>query len=205
MDTETTTLEGAGARILRELIRTPKFREAVLILLKSIDPPAARQVVRTFFWEDAVLFMSVLGAAPELVNLFINAAAEALAQAGALPPGLLRDFIDRVAAGLDGMALGEAGAGCVNLLAAIGGDEDAPPMKGASKLKDDFSEAYRDGVDKDKLGQVRALFTAAGDAMASNPDFMENVLRPLFGPAISEIARSQAAEPRDEEGGSTGG
>jgi hypothetical protein len=74
-------------------------------------------------------------------------------------------------------------------------------MEGALKLKADFNEACLAGIGEGQLEQVRTLFKAAGEAIASNQDFMENVLRPLLGPAVSELAGKQAAEPTDEEGG----
>lgn len=200
MDTETTVVAGAGARLLRELIRTPKFREAMLLLLNSIDPPATRQLVRTFFWEDAVLFMSVLGAVPAIVNVCINVLAEALAQAGALPAPLLRDFIDQVVAGLDGAALGEAAAGGVSLLGSVLAGEGSSPMEGASKLGDDFKKAYQ-AAGGEESSTAGTLLKVAGEAIVANPDIMENVVRPLLGPAVSEIFREQTARSTDTEGG----
>ncbi len=108
---ETRGVVDALDRILRELIRTPKFKETVITLLKAVDPPAARGLVRTIFWQDPGLLMSVLGTLPQIANTVFQALAEIAAQMNSMPKPLLLDLLHRIAEGLDGAALGEAAGG----------------------------------------------------------------------------------------------
>jgi hypothetical protein len=60
-------IEGTS-RVLRELIRTPRFKKTVGILIRELDPENAGLLVRTLMWEDPEFFLSLLGAAPDVIN-----------------------------------------------------------------------------------------------------------------------------------------
>jgi hypothetical protein len=125
---QTDGLIDALARILRQLIRTPKFKEAAIVLLNSIDPPAARELVRVLFWEDTGLFLSIVGAVPSLINTGIELVAEMAAQMNSMPAPLLREFVDRLVAGIDGAAAGEAAGGLVSMVLSL--EDASKAMKG---------------------------------------------------------------------------
>jgi hypothetical protein len=203
-DTQTNGLVDAADRILRQLIRTPEFKETVVILLSSVDPPAARRLVRTLFWEDPALLMSVLGCLPALVNTALEALAEAAAQLGSMPVPLLRDILGRIACGLDGAAAGEAAgrlaAACMDLGA--GGDGEGS-VAGASSLRRDFAGAWREALGERDLASwmggcmdraaaaaseqgtaAHALVEAAARALREHPDFADKVLKPLLLPLV---------------------
>ena len=210
---ETKGLIDAADRIARELIRTPKFKEGVIILLNSIDPPAARRLVRTLFWQDPGLLMSTMGSLPALVNVVSEALAEVANQMGTMPPLLLRDFLNRVFAGIDGAAAGEAAGNLVGVVLSLElSDKESGLAKSLSGLADDFGRAYNaaagqaaltDRLDswmagvaekaQDKESATHAFVSAAGKALKNNPDFVQRVLKPLLEPALSAEAKKSAA------------
>jgi len=211
---ETKGLIDAADRILRELIRTPKFKETMIILLKSIDPPAARSLVRTLFWQDPGLLMSVMGSLPEMINVGSEALAEVAAQMGSMPAPLLRDFLNRIVFGMDGGAAGEAAGGMVSMLLSLDlQDEDNVIKKGLAAFGEDFRHAYGQAVGehtltgrlddwvaniaaraKDKESATYAFIQAAGKAMKKNPDFVKHVLKPLLEPALKTPAKKASAK-----------
>ena len=217
---ETKGLVEAADRIARELIRTPKFKEAVLILLNSIDPPAARSLVRTLFWDDPALLMSIMGSLPGIVNLAGEALAEVAAQMSSMPAPLLQNFLDRVVSGIDGAVLGEAAGGLVSMALSLDlGDEDNLLAKSLSALAEDFGPAYTAAAGenpltgrldawmasaaekaKDKDSATHAFVQSAGKAMKKNPDFVKHVLKPLLEPALKTPAKKsttkKAAKPK---------
>jgi hypothetical protein len=209
----------AADRILRELVRTPKFKEAVMILLNSIDPPSARSLVRTFFWGDPGLLMSIMGSLPALINTGSEALAEVAAQMNTMPPLLLQDFLNRVFAGIDGAAAGEAVGGLVGMVLSLNlSNKDSGLTKSLAGLGDDFARAYTEaagpaaltgrldtwmtGVAEragDKTSSTHAFIQAAGKVIKDNPAFVENVLKPLLGPALQAPAAKSAAAKKPAE------
>lgn len=210
---DTRGLVDAADRILRELIRTPKFKEGAIILLNSIDPPAARKLVRTFFWQDPGLLMSIMGSLPAMINVAAEALAEVAAQMNGMPPLLLRDFLNQVFAGIDGSAAGEAAGGLVSTVISLHlEDKDSGLARSLSRLGSDFSRAYVESAGPqalsgrleawvagiaekaaDKESSTYAFIQAAGKAVRENPAFVKNVLEPLLGPALKAPAVKKAA------------
>ncbi len=219
-------LVDAADRILRELIRTPKFKEALIILLNSIDPPAARRLVRTFMWGDPGVLMSIMGSLPQMINTGSEAMAELAAQMNTMPPLLLQDFLNRVFAGVDGAAAGEAAGGLVGMVLSLNvSDKDSGLAKSLSGLGADFGRAYAEAAGPGALtarleawmagaaekaadpdSSTHAFIQAAGKALKENPAFVKNVLVPLLGPALEEPAAAKpaakkAAKPKPAEEG----
>ena len=205
---QTKGLIDAADRILRELIRTPKFKEGVMILLNSIDPLAARRLVRTFFWGDPGLLMSIMGSLPEMINTVSEALAEMANQMDTMPPLLLQDFLNRVFAGIDGAAAGEAAGGFAGMVLSLNlSDKESGLAQSLSRLGTDFARAYSETAGPAALtsrieswlaslaeraadpdSATCAFIQAAGKAIQNNPAFTENVLRPLLGPALEAPA-----------------
>jgi len=217
-------LVDAADRILRELIRTPKFKEGVILILNSIDPPAARRLVRTFFWQDPGLLMSILGSMPTMINAASEALAEAAVQMANMPPLLLQDLLNQVFAGIDGAAAGEAAGRLVDVALSLDlSEKESGLAKSLSRLGDDFGRAYGESAGqaaltgrlgswmagvaeraKDKDSATHAFLSAAGEALKDNPDFVDHVLKPLLSPALSTARASaapakKAARPKPEE------
>lgn len=92
---------GAGARVLREIIRTPAFLEIIKMNAKDLDPESAREVVRTFLWEDVELSLSVVGTVPEVVNYLTAFVLELGKQMNDFPGGLLEQYVEKIVAEID--------------------------------------------------------------------------------------------------------
>ena len=209
---ETSGLIDAIARILRELIRNPKFKETAILLLNSIDPPAARRLVRIIFWEDAGLFLSIIAAVPSLANAGIEFVAEMAAQMNSMPPELLQDIISRVVEGIDGAAAGEAVGGLVSMVLSLQVEGSRLP-EGMGAMGEEIGRAYRtaageapltgrleswiEGVAaraQDKESTTYAFIQEASRAMQRNPDFLEYVLKPLLSSALNDPSVTPAKE-----------
>jgi hypothetical protein len=202
----------ATERILRELMHTPKFKESLIILLSNIDPPAARGLVRTLFWEDPGVLLSFFGALPDLINVGGEAMAEMVVQMGSLPAPLLQDFLNKVVSGIDGKSWGEAIGGLATL--PLGLDEEGNALKqGLEAVGQDFKEGYGQSAGeevflpwlngwmertaaeaKDKESATHALVQGIVKAVKNNPEFVEHVLRPILGPATRAPRKKSAAK-----------
>ena len=92
---------GMMARLLGEMIKTPAFRDIVKSFLRDLDPEDARELVKTFMWQDAEFTLSLMGAIPQLVNYMTVAGLELGVQAQNFPPGLLNRFFSQFLEGVD--------------------------------------------------------------------------------------------------------
>ena len=98
---------GAGARVLREIIRTPAFLEIIKANMAEAEPERARALVRTFLWEDADLSLSLMGTAPRAMNYLVEAVLELGRQLATFPPPLLEAFSAQLGEELDSAAVRE--------------------------------------------------------------------------------------------------
>ena len=211
---ETGGLIDAMARVLRQLIRTPKFRDALVLMLNSIDPAGARELVRVFFWEDTGLFLSIVGAVPSLINTGCELVAEAAGQLNSMPTPLLQEFMGRVVEGIDGPAAGEAAGGLLSMVLSLFGDGSKFPDTLGS-LAEEFGSPFRQAAGEapftgrvetwmegvaarawDKDSTTYAFIHEAGTALERNPEFVEHVLKPLLSPALRAIAETPDNESR---------
>jgi hypothetical protein len=99
-------IEGTS-RVLRELLRTPNFKKSIRIILNELDPENAAVLVRTLMWEDAELFLGLIGASPKIANAGITATRELAIQLAAFPPALIAGFLKGTVEEVDSEALGE--------------------------------------------------------------------------------------------------
>ena len=83
---------GLKTRVLRELIRTPAFRELVKLNLAESEPERARELVRTILWEDPNLSLSAAAVSPDKINGLIVALHELGMQLSNLTPELVDAF-----------------------------------------------------------------------------------------------------------------
>lgn len=208
-------------RIARELMRSSKFKESLIIILSNIDPPAARSLVRTLFWEDPGVLLSLFGALPNILNVGAEAVAEMVVQMNSLPPPLLQDFTQKIVTGLNGAVIGEVAGGMVNLSKTLQ-QEGSPFLEGMNTLKAEVSRSYKEtagdapltgGLEdwmaavaeraKDSESTTYAFIQQAGKAMKSNPDFVKHVLKPLLEPALKAPApRKKSAAKKGAAKGS---
>lgn len=88
---------GVGARVIREIIRTPVFLEMIKAGADQRDPDAARQMVQTLLWEDASLSLGLMGASPAVMNYIIEALLEIGRQLNEFPDAILSEFLSQMA------------------------------------------------------------------------------------------------------------
>lgn len=107
---EETTLEkrGLSERVLRELIRSPKFKASLKICAGGIDPATADGLAKALLWEDVETFMGTVSALPALVNFLVALAREVAAQLNAFPPPMLVAFMSQLVGNVDFAAMREA-------------------------------------------------------------------------------------------------
>lgn len=104
---------GAAARVLREFIRTPTFLEMVKTNLPRENPEAARQLIRTFLWEDAMFSLSIVQSLPAVFNNLVEALMELGRQLDHFSDDLLEEFVTAFS--------GEMGTGSTQTLAEVYG------------------------------------------------------------------------------------
>jgi hypothetical protein len=97
--------EGVAPRVLREVLRTPAFRELVSLHASGVEPAEVRSAVRVLV-EDAVeLPLGLAAVTPAAVDAAVAAALE-LGRQGAAMPAPLRDaFVESVVRAIDSDAL----------------------------------------------------------------------------------------------------
>jgi len=88
---------GVGARVIREIIRTPVFLEMIKADADQRNPDAARQMVQTLLWEDASLSLGLMGASPAVMNYIIEALLEIGRQLNEFPDAILSEFLSQMA------------------------------------------------------------------------------------------------------------
>jgi len=99
--------KGVSERLLRELLKSPKFKTSLKITINEIDPSTARGLVRTIFWEDVETFMGALSALPKVVNLLVQMAHEVALQIDNFPPAILLGFLSQLVGDIDFKAVEE--------------------------------------------------------------------------------------------------
>lgn len=104
---ETAMEAGAGARIIREVIRTPTFVELIKTNTTGLEPEKARELVRVLMFEDINLSLSLGGTTPDVVNYLIEAVLEVGRQLDQFPGPLLDAFVDELGARIDREKLAE--------------------------------------------------------------------------------------------------
>ncbi len=87
--------------ILRELIRTPDFKEMLQIHLRDINPDNAAELVRVFLWEDPGFSLGMMAALPEILNWLVEALATLGTEFEKIPTLMLQNFLEQLGAGID--------------------------------------------------------------------------------------------------------
>jgi hypothetical protein len=154
---------GLGARVLREIIRTPAFLQIIKLHARDFDPESAREVVRTFLWEDADLSLSLVGTLPELVNYLSALVLELGRQMNNFPGGLLDQYVSQAVTEID-----------------LETFKEYPEVFGPLLENMRFGEAAAVAVGK----TVNTLADTVTRTAARNPDFMKDILGQVDGRAL---------------------
>lgn len=92
---------GISERLLKELLKSQRFKNDLKLLASSVDPAAAGGLVRTLLWEDIEVFMGTTSALPSLLNYAAHATRELAAQLNTLPPPMLVAFLTQLVGQVD--------------------------------------------------------------------------------------------------------
>ncbi len=100
--------QGASERLLRELIKSPKFKASLKVLAGNIDPATAPGLAKTLLWQDVDTFLGTVSALPSLVNFLVALIREIAAQLNGFPPPILIAFMSQLVKDIDFAAMREA-------------------------------------------------------------------------------------------------
>jgi hypothetical protein len=146
-NTERNGVIAGSARVVRELIRTPRLLKTARILLANLDPENAPVLIRTLVYQDATLTLDLLSATPDLVKTALLAGREICTLLLELPRELRNRFLLRLLAELPAEQAGE-----VVGLALIAGLRlvEAPPLTTAlSKVEEEFHQGLKQTLHQD--------------------------------------------------------
>ncbi len=96
---------GAAPRIIKELLRTPAFKDLITLSQGEYEKEDPREMARTILWEDAAFSFGLLGNLPSGINFWLNFLDELGIQLQNMPPHLLREYISQMGDNLDREAL----------------------------------------------------------------------------------------------------
>ncbi len=180
---------GLTERLLRELLRSPKFKTELKMLFSGIDPSSGPGLIRTIFWEDVETFMGFVSSVPSILNLIVAMLREAAVQLDTFPPEILNSFIYQVLGGIDGRAVGEMAAHLGSLTAKILTTEAGKSTTSAiaADIKLGLASASAEGD-----GFLGMLARSLGEALAKNPQFVEKVLAPVASGAQEAVPQLQS-------------
>lgn len=173
-------IEGTS-RVVRELLRTPRFKKTVNILLSELDPENAGLLVRTIIWEDPEFFLSLFGATPDIANAAIIGLLELSRQMSNFPPRLLASFLAEILAGLDAESLGIAVWKVGDLLVEV---RDS----GGQPLIDSLTDLVR------RFARGATGITPVAGAPAVPVDKVVENLLPVLASAAAKFGREAAVE-----------
>jgi hypothetical protein len=150
---------GIGARVLREIIRTPAFQEIIKANISGLDPGDARDMVKAFLREDIDLSISLLGMSPVVMNYLVEAVLELGRQFEGFPPALLEAFVSQMTSEIDREALKEI-------------PEVYGPLLGKIMESPEKQEAFAAALGSLVTSSARFL----NRSIARNPYFLRDVL-----------------------------
>ncbi|MHB8896786.1 MAG: hypothetical protein ACYC99_16650 [Candidatus Geothermincolia bacterium] len=174
-------IEGTS-RILRELLRTPRFKASVRIILRDLDPENGALLVRTMMFEDPEFFLSLLSAAPALANTAISGFEEMVSQAAAFPPGVLTGFMAGMLDDVDSRSLGRAAGQALALSARLAALRDQELAHASSG----FWEGVGNGIAESLPQGAEAGEGATG--------LLLDALMPLLGSVVSRLGAQAVKE-----------
>lgn len=91
----------AGPRIMKQLFRTPMFKDLAALSVDAKDPESARELAKTLLWEDAAFSFGMLGGLPQDINIFLAFLDEIGIQLHHVPPELLKQFVTEMSVKID--------------------------------------------------------------------------------------------------------
>lgn len=147
MATDAGVLEGTS-RVLRELLRSPKTRQSIAVLLDHLDPDNAGLLVDALT-DDPALNMDLVVSTPAAANATTVLCHRLLSQLASAPPELIRELAPRLIGEIDARRLGETvGLAFALALRATDSDDGAAAL---GALGDGFTEGLRTALQESEL------------------------------------------------------
>ena len=137
----TGVIEGAS-RVFRELLKSPRFKKTITIILNEFDPENAPLLIHVLREEDPELFLSLLSFSPALINAQIEICAELLKNFTSFPPSLLSDFLNQIFIEINAERAGEAAALLRVLAVRAIRNSDTSHVNSLANKKDEFIKGY---------------------------------------------------------------
>ncbi len=154
----------AGPEVIKELLRTPLFKDLLTLSLRDAFSGVPRELAKTLLWEDAPFSLGLLGNLPKMMGFFLALLDELGRQLQNVPPEMLREFASQMMKNLEipGPAAGE----------------DPQSLEAARDQKIAFTNMV---LDKADFGAIR--HAVAGRARENRP-VNENLIRQIVGDPI---------------------
>ena len=93
--------DGVMARVLREALRTPAYREMLRLHVNEFQASEGPSLVRSMLREDPELWLSLAGATPRLMDSVVQSLAALGTELSAMPDPLVDSFLTEMAESLD--------------------------------------------------------------------------------------------------------
>ncbi len=209
-------------RVAQEILKTPRVKAGIKVIINSLDPQSAPQLVRTLMWKDADLFLSLIGAVPDLINGLLLGSKEVITQMKKIPPPLIAELVAKVIDKLDGEAVGSIIRGGADLYRQTGEVPDEPVKKSLTGFREGVKKGLTSGEKNETSfllsvlqpflkGQIRHLSQEAqkedshtsklikglseilAESLKENPEFITHIYKPL-----SESFRQAAGESNSD-------
>lgn len=187
--TEPGVLEGTS-RVLRELLRAPRTRQSLAVLLDQLDPDNAGLLVDALT-DDPGLNMDLVVSTPAVVNATTGVLYRLLTQLTSAPPELIRELAPGLVGDIDAHRLGQTLGLTIALgLRATDSDDGAAALEA---LGDGFGEGVRAALEESELppddvlrrgvrwglGKTSALAEPLQRMAREEPDFVREKVGPL--------------------------
>jgi len=212
-----------GARVAGRLLKSPRFRRDAEIVRDHVDPDEAPGLVRTLMWTDPGLSLSLVAAAPAVLNAGIESLREVVVQLEGMPRPAIKEFLDDTVPRVRARALGEAAGRSLLLAARIDhrcglwrefGRGFADAVSGASgELREhvvsrldeaagDLERTVRDNPDT-----VLEICEDLDRLVRRHPDLVEQLVRPLHltfwdaveaAESVGRVKEPKATDPTTE-------
>jgi len=99
--------QGVSERLMKELLKSPKFKAELKLFTGNIDPAAAGGLIRTLLWDDVETFLGTTSALPSMINYAVQAMRETVVQLNGFPPPILIAFLSQLVEQVDFKAMEE--------------------------------------------------------------------------------------------------
>ncbi len=185
--------EGAPARVVRELIRTPAFRELVKLGLREGPPGNASSLARVLLREDVDMALSALGSVPGAVNWLMEFLLETLRQLNGFPAPVLGDFAGQLAGKVDrekAQALAAEASQALQKLLREDPGTAARLREGLVGAVNASLWAASSALEMPILRAGGASPEAGGEASAIDPEAVAELLNSLCRAAAAPLSRS---------------